>query len=58
MTEVMAIRHALVGRSELDHHLDGFTIIHRTIAIGDAIEIRGAIEHEARLDATFQHVGQ
>ena len=34
--------------SELDHHLDGFTAIHRTIAIGDTVKLRDAIEHEAR----------
>jgi hypothetical protein len=34
--------------SELDHHLDRFTVIHRTIAIGDTVKLRDAIEHEAR----------
>ena len=32
---------------ELDHHLDGFTVIHRTIAIGDAVDIRSAVDHES-----------
>ena len=43
--------------SELNHHLDRLTVIHRTVAVGDAIEVRGAIEHEARLDPARQYVG-
>jgi hypothetical protein len=35
--------------SKLDYHLDGFAVIHRTIAIGDAVDIRGAVEHVARI---------
>jgi hypothetical protein len=27
------------------------------IAIGDAVDIRSAVEHEARLDSAFQYVG-
>src|SRR5439155_19260434 len=44
-------------RSELDHHLDGFTVIHCTVAIGNAVDAGDANEHEAWLDSTFQHVG-
>jgi len=41
----------MTGRiSYLDHQFDGFTVINRTIAIGDTIDVRDAIEHEARLD--------
>src|SRR6476660_7975052 len=43
--------------SELDHDLDGFTIVHRTVAVGYAVDIRGAVEHEPRLDSAFQYVG-
>jgi hypothetical protein len=42
-------------RSNLDHDLDGFTIIHRTAAVGHTIDVRDAIEHQAGLDSTFQH---
>jgi hypothetical protein len=43
-----------LGGSERDHHLDGLAIIHRTIAIGDAVDVRGAVENEARLDPALQ----
>jgi hypothetical protein len=39
---------------ERDHHLDGFTIVHRRVAIGDAVEVRDAIEHQAWLDSAVQ----
>ena len=41
-----------------DHHFDGFAFVHRTIAIGDAVDICGAVEHESWLDSAFQYVGQ
>src|ERR1700704_4593513 len=43
--------------SELDHHLDGFAVIHRAVAIGNTVDVRDAIEDEARLDSAFQHAG-
>src|SRR4029450_7764441 len=43
--------------SELDHYLDGFTVVHRTVAVGDTVDVRDAIEDEAWLDSAFQHVG-
>ena len=48
---------AIARRLELDHHLNGLTVVHRAIAIGDAVDIRGAVEHESRLDPAFQYVG-
>jgi hypothetical protein len=44
-------------RSELDHHLDSLAVVHRTIAIGDTVDARNAIEHQTGLDATVQYVG-
>ncbi len=35
--------------------LDRFTVVHRTITIGDTLDIRGAIEYEAGFDSAFQH---
>jgi len=43
--------------SELDHDLDGFTIVHRTVAVGYAVDIRGAVEHESRLDSASNTSG-
>src|SRR4029079_14637657 len=43
--------------SELDHHLDGLTVIHRAVAIGNAVDIRGAVDHESRYDSALQYVG-
>jgi hypothetical protein len=50
-------RSGVEGQLELDHHFDGFTVIHRTVAVGDTVNVRDAIEDEARLDSTLQHVG-
>ena len=55
LTETLyAVPERLHWRSELDHHLDGFTVIHRTIAIRDIVDIRSAIEHEARLYSALE----
>src|ERR1700719_4397149 len=46
------------ARSELDHHLDRFTRVHRTVAIGDTVDRRDPIEHATWLDPAFEHVWQ
>ena len=44
--------------SEFDHHLDGLTVVHRTVAVGDTVDVRDAIEHPPRLNPALEHVGQ
>ena len=46
------------SRSERDHDLDGLAIVHRAIAVGNAVEIRHAVEHAAGLDAPSSTSGR
>src|SRR6476469_2493898 len=51
----------LVGRPTRSgpyHDLDRLALVHRAVAVGNAIEIRDAIEDAAGRDRAFQHVWQ
>src|SRR6266550_7840124 len=41
---------------ELDHDLDRFAVVHCTVAIGPAVEIRHAVEYASRIDSSLHHI--
>ena len=41
---------------ELDHDLDRFAIVHRSVAVGYTLEVRDAVEHAPRCDPAFKNV--
>ena len=43
---------------EFDHCLDGFAVVHGTIAIWDLRDVANEVKHLARLDASFHYIGQ
>lgn len=42
--------------SELDHHLDGFSVIHYTVAIGNTVDAGDTIEHEPIRSVAIKHL--
>src|SRR6185436_14656235 len=44
--------------SGLDHHLDRFALVHRAIAVGNAVEVHNAVEDAAWLNPALHDIGQ
>ena len=43
---------------ESNHDLERLALVHRSVSVGHAVEVRDPIEDPARLNPAFEHVGQ
>src|SRR5215217_3953275 len=49
---------AAAGRSRLDEDLQRVAGVHRAVPVRDTVEVDGAVEDPAGLDAAAEHLGQ